>query len=243
MKQIKAFGVAAALLVSTAAHAQSAGDIVAGFGWFHLAPQDSSKPLTVNALGTSVTEAGTGASVDDSDTFGITGTYFFTDHIATTAVFGIPPKFHLSGTGSLAALGQLGSAYEWSPTLLLKYYFNDAQSHFRPYVGAGGSYVWYSGVKLSQAVSSGSFLYSGTYGTALEGTTTAKLSSSFAPVINAGFAYNIDKHWSVDVSLSYMWLSTRATLTTHTAEAGTVTSTTKLKLDPIISFVSIGYRF
>lgn len=243
MRKIRVLGVAAALLASTGAHAQSAGDFVANLGWFHLSPQDSSKPLTVNALGTSVTEAGTGASVDDSDTFGLTGTYFFTDHIATTAVFGIPPKFNLSGTGSLAALGKLGSAYEWSPTLLLKYYFNDAQSHFRPYLGAGGSYVWYSGVKLSQAVSSGSFLYSGTYGTALEGTTTAKLSSSFAPVINAGFTYNIDKHWSVDASLSYMWLSTRATLTTHTAEAGTVTSSTKLKLNPIISFVSIGYRF
>jgi outer membrane protein len=243
MKRVREFGVTAALLLaSTVAQAQSAGDFVADVGWFHLAPQDSSKPLTVNALGTSVTEAGTGATVDDSDTFGLTGTYFFTDHIATTAVFGIPPKFHLTGTGSLAALGQIGSAYEWSPTLLLKYYFNDAQSRFRPYLGAGGSYVWYSGVKLSQAVSSGSFLYSQTYGTALEGTTTAKLSSSFVPVINAGFAYNIDKHWSVDVSLSYMWLSTRATLTTH-SEVGTVTSSTKLKLDPIISFVSIGYRF
>ena len=88
MKQIKVFGVAAALLVSTAAQAQSAGDFVAGFGWFHFSPQDSSKPLTVNALGTSVTETGSGASVDNSDTFGFTATYFFTDHIATTAVFG-----------------------------------------------------------------------------------------------------------------------------------------------------------
>ncbi|SIT38576.1 Outer membrane protein [Paraburkholderia ribeironis] len=240
--KIRGLGIAAALLVSTAAQAQSAGDVVASLGWFHLSPQDSSKPLTVNAVGTSVTETGTGATVSDSDTFGFTATYFFTDHIATTAVFGVPPKFHLTGTGSLAALGEIGSAYEWSPTLLLKYYFNEAQSRFRPYLGAGGSYVWYSGVKLSPAVSSGSFLYSQTYGTALEGTTTAKLSSSFAPVINAGFAYNIDKHWSVDVSLSYMWLSTKATLTTQ-SKLGTVTSSTKLKLDPIISYVSVGYRF
>ncbi|WP_027798048.1 OmpW/AlkL family protein [Paraburkholderia dilworthii] len=242
MKHTRVLALAAALFTGTAAHAQSAGDFVLGAGWFHLAPQDSSKPLAVNALGTSVTKTGTGASVDDSDTFGLTATYFFTDHIATTAVLGIPPKFNLTGTGSLAALGQIGSAYEWSPTLLMKYYFNDPQSRFRPYLGAGASYVWYSGVKLSSAVSSGSFLYSSAYGTALEGTTTAKLGSSFAPVINAGFAYNIDKHWSVDLSLSYMWLSTRATLTTKSA-VGTVTSTTKLKLNPIISFVSIGYRF
>jgi outer membrane protein len=126
--------------------------------------------------------------------------------------------------------------------VLLKYYFGDAQSRLRPFVGAGGAYVWYSGVKLSSATSNGAFLYSSTYGTALEGTTTAKLSSSFAPVVNAGFTYNFDKHWSAGVSLSYMWLSTRATLTTHSS-VGTVTSTSKIKLDPIISFASVGYRF
>ncbi|SAL17389.1 membrane protein [Caballeronia udeis] len=243
--QIRALGVItamAALLISTAAHAQSAGDVVANLGWFHLSPQDSSKPLTVSALGTSTTETGTGASVDNADTFGLTATYFITDHIAATAVLGVPPKFDLSGSGTLSPLGQIGTAYEWSPTLLLKYYFNDAQSRLRPYIGAGGSYVWYSGVKLSPAMSSGSFLYSSTYGTALEGPTTVKLSSSFAPVINAGLSYNINKHWSVDASLSYMWLSTRATLTTQ-SKLGTVTSSPKIKLDPIISFVSIGYRF
>jgi outer membrane protein len=235
-------GVMATLLISMAAHAQSAGDVVVNLGWFHLAPQDSSKPLTVSAFGTSTTETGTGASVDSADTFGLTATYFITDHIAATAVLGAPPKFDLSGSGSLSALGQIGTAYEWSPTLLLKYYFNDAQSRLRPYLGAGGSYVWYSGVKLSSAMSSGSFLYSSSYGTALEGPTTAKLSSSFAPVINAGFSYNLNKHWSVDASLSYMWLSTRATLTTQSS-LGTVTSSTKVKLNPIISFVSVGYRF
>ncbi|MDE1182223.1 OmpW family outer membrane protein [Paraburkholderia sp.] len=241
--KLRGFAVAAATLFSVGAHAQSAGDLVANVGWFHVAPQDSSKPLTVNALGSTVTAAGSGASVESSDTFGLTLTYFITDHFATEAVLGVPPKMHLDGTGTLSSLGEIGSAYEWSPTLLFKYYFNDPQSHFRPYVGAGGSYVWYSGVKLSSAMSSGSFLYSSTYGTALEGTTTAKLSSSFAPVINAGFAWNFDKHWSANVSLSYMWLSTRATLTTHSAVAGTVTSSTKLKVNPIVSFVSVGYRF
>src|SRR5476649_1787718 len=103
---INVMNVMAALLVSTAAHAQSAGDIVANLGWFHLAPQDSSKPLTVSALGTSTTETGTGASVDGADTFGLTATYFITDHIAATAVLGVPPKFNLSGNGTLSSLGQ-----------------------------------------------------------------------------------------------------------------------------------------
>ncbi|QCP52872.1 OmpW family protein [Trinickia violacea] len=242
MKHNRAIGMAAALLAATSAHAQSAGDVVANVGWFHFAPQVSSQPFTINALGASTTSAGSGATVDNADTIGITATYFVTDHIAAEAVFGAPPRFTLSGTGTLAALGQMGSAYEWSPTVLVKYFFNDAQSRFRPFVGAGGSYVWYSGVKLSTAVSSGAFLYSSTYGTALEGATSAKLSNSFAPVVNAGFTYNFDKHWSAGVSVSYMWLSTKATLTTQSS-VGTVTSTSKIKLDPIITFASVGYRF
>ncbi|TKC78950.1 OmpW family protein [Trinickia terrae] len=242
MKHNRAIGMAVALLASTAAHAQSAGEFVTNVGWFHLSPQVSSQPFTINALGASTTSAGSGASVDSADTIGFTAAYFITDHIAAEAVFGVPPKYTLSGAGTLAALGTMGSAYEWSPTLLAKYYFNDAQSHFRPFVGAGAAYVWYSGVKLSSAVSSGAFLYSSTYGTALEGTTTAKLSSSFAPVANAGFVYNFDKHWSAGLSVSYMWLSTRATLTTQSS-VGTVTSTSKIKLNPIVTYASIGYRF
>ncbi|MHB9842110.1 OmpW family outer membrane protein [Paraburkholderia terrae] len=81
-----------------------------------------------------------------------------------------------------------------------------------------------------------------TFGNALEGPTTARLSSSFAPLITAGFSYQISGHWSVDAALAYMWVSTRATLTTQ-SKLGTVTSSTKLKLNPIISFVSVAYKF
>jgi outer membrane protein len=242
MLQKRVFAVAAALTISTAAHAQSAGDFVENVGWLHFALQESSKPLTVNALGSSATVPGSGASIDNADSLGVTSTYFITDHVATTAVLGIPPKFKLTGTGSISSLGQIGSAYEWSPALLLKYFFNDATSNLRPYLGAGVSYVWFTGAKLDPASASGSFLYTPTFGSALTGPTRARLSSSFAPVINAGLTYNITKHWSVDASLAYMWLSTRATLTTQ-SKLGTVTSSTKLKLDPIISFVSVAYKF
>ncbi|MGF6933571.1 outer membrane protein [Paraburkholderia sp. UCT70] len=180
MLQKRIFAVATAVLTCTSAQAQSAGDFVGNLGWFHLAPQDSSEPLTVNALGTSVTAPGTGTSVDNADTVGFAATYFITDHIAAAAVGGIPPKFRLAGTGSLSSLGRAGSAYEWSPTILLKYYFNDATSNLRPYLAAGAAYVWFSGVKLEPAAASGALLYSPTLGSALEGPTSVKLSHSFA---------------------------------------------------------------
>lgn len=233
---------AAAALCVTGAHAQAAGSVVVNAGWMHFAPQESSGPFKIMALGQTTTAPGAGASVSDADTVGFTATYFITDHIAAEGVFGVPPKFNLYGTGTLSPFGKLGSAREWSPTLLLKYYFGSAQSRFRPYLGAGGSYVWFSDEKLNGAMGSGAFLYSNQYGSALTGPTSVKLSSSFAPVVNAGFTYNFTEHWSAAFSVSYMWLKSRATLETQSA-VGTIKSESKIKLDPVVTFLSIGYKF
>ena len=72
--------------------------------------------------------------------------------------------------------------------------------------------------------------------------TSADLSSSLAPVVSAGASYNIDKNWSVGLSVSYIPLKTKADLTT-TTPLGPVHSTTKLTLNPIVSFLSVGYKF
>jgi outer membrane protein len=241
MKQI---GLATLLSISaiTIAHAQSAGNWVLNAGWMHVAPQDSSETLTVNALGSSSAVPGSGASVSNADTFALAASYFVTDHVAVEALLGMPPKLNLSGTGSLSAQGELGSARVWGPALLAQYHLGEPTSRLRGYVGAGISYVWFKSIELNSPIATGQFLASPTLGTSLEGPTSASLSKSFAPVINAGLTYNIDKHWSVDVSASYAWLSTKTALTTHSA-LGTVSSSTKLKIDPIVTFVSVGYRF
>ena len=63
-KQI-ACAAAAALCVGGGvgvAHAQAAGNIVVNAGWMHFAPQDSSGPFKINALGQTMTAPGAGAS-------------------------------------------------------------------------------------------------------------------------------------------------------------------------------------
>ncbi|MGU7774819.1 OmpW/AlkL family protein [Burkholderia sp. MR1-5-21] len=225
-----------------AAHAQSAGQWMFNAGWMHLAPQDSSQPLTVSALGHSAAIAGSGAGVADVDTAALTGTYFLTDHVAVETILGIPPKLHLSGTGTIASVGELGTARAWSPAILAQYHFGEPSARFRPYVGAGAAYVWFRSVELSSKVATGEFLASPTLGTRLEGPTSVSLSKSFAPIVNAGLTWNLDSHWSVGVSISYVWLSTKATLTTR-APVGTVTSTANVTINPVTSFVSVGYRF
>lgn len=233
LPKLAALSVLAAFAVP--AMAQQAGDNVVNAGWAHIAPQDSSELLKIN--GNAVPN--TGAGVSNTDTLILQFTHFFTDNFAVTADMGIPPKFKLNGEGNLQGVGQIGTAKQWSPALLAKYYFGDANSKFRPYVGAGAAYVWYSDVKLNDK-----FTQTLSLATARNTTshTSADLSSSLVPVANIGMAYNFDKNWSANFSLSYVKLKTKADLTTQTP-AGPVHSTTKLTLDPFVTVLTVGYRF
>ncbi len=244
----------AMLTASGAAFAQQAGDNVVNLGWFHLAPQVSSDPLSVTGSNVPGLQqlanshlGGTGAQVDNADTVGITFAHFFTDNIAVEAVFGVPPKFRLYGQGAIALPGNgaLASVKQWSPALLLKYYFGQANDKWRPFVGIGASYFWYSNIELTpgfQAMAGHALTLNGT------GTTTAQLTNSWAPVFNAGINYNMDKHWTLAFSVSYIPVSTTAKLTTTgtnglTGQPITTTSEAKVKLNPWVTFLSLGYRF
>jgi outer membrane protein len=228
-------------VASGSAMAQSAGDWVVGAGWFHLAPRDSSKPLTVTAPVQS-TLLGSGAGVSNSDTLGLSALYFFDSHWAVEGVFGIPPKFKLNGEGTLSQVGQLGEARQWSPTILGKYFFNEGSDAFRPFVGLGAAYVWYSNIRLTSSLQGA--LASQFHTSPFSVNTTAKLDSSFAPVLNAGVAYRIDKHWGVSFSVSYIPLKTKARLTTTTITGLPVAnSEASIKVNPIVTYLAATYRF
>lgn len=233
---------AAATLGAGAASAQEAGSMIVGAGWMGFYPQDKSKPLTRTSPQPAEIP-GSGSSVSNAHTLGLSFTYYFDPQWAVEAVIGIPPKFKLDGEGTLSGIGQLGEARQYSPTLLARYTFLDNTSRIRPYVAAGGTYVWYGDVKLTSGLQ-------GALGSAVAqapGTThtTAKLDSKFAPVLNAGAFYTIDRHWSVSLSLSYVKLKTTAKLSTKrnadNQQIGTFES--RLTLDPIVSFLALNYRF
>ena len=228
-------------LASGNALAQKAGDWVAGAGWYHLSPQDSSKPLTVTAP-VRRELAGSGARVSDSDTLGLNLIYFIDSNWAVEGVFGVPPKFKLHGTGTLDRVGELGEARQWSPAILAKYYFNEGTAAFRPFVGVGATYVWYSDVKLTSNLQGA--LASQFRQSPFSVNTTAKLDSKFAPVINVGAAYQFDKHWGISFSVSYIPLKTKAKLTTTSITGLPVAnSEASIKLNPIVTSLVATYRF
>ena len=238
LPKIAAVSVAAAF--AAPAMAQTAGSNVFNVGWFHFTPQDSSDPLRI--VNPPVTIAGSGATISNADTLGLAFSHFFTDNFVLTADMGVPPTFHLNGTGTLESVGELGKAKQWSPALVAKWYFGDGNSKFRPFVGAGVSYVWYSDIELTnqfqRAISAR--LTGGAITTARS---SADLSSSWAPILNAGAVYNIDKNWSIGLSVSYLSLKTDADITTTLPSGAQVRSATSLTINPIVTFLSVGYTF
>lgn len=232
---------AMAFACASAAQAQSAGSFILSTGWFHLSPQDSSSEIQVVSRGGSPVNQSipnTGSAVDDSDTIGFTATYFVTDNIAVEGVMGVPPSFDIDGTGVLAPYGKLGSAKQWSPTLLLKYYFLQAQSRLRPYLGVGVSRVWFS----DAAITNDQFLANPLIG----GPTSVDIKAKWVPVFNGGFTFQVTDHWYAGLSISYLPLKTTATLTSTSATpVGNLTSVSKadIKLNPIVTFINVGYRF
>ncbi len=209
-------------------------------GWFHIAPQSGSQPIRETnfaGLPVNIELPGSAASLNDADTLGFTAGYFLTEHIAAEFVLGAPPKFDLDGAASLSQFGKLGEARQWSPTLLLKYYFNLRQSKLRPYLGIGVSRIWFTDAKITNGEFEQDILH---------GPTSVYTNSAWAPVFNAGLNYNITNHWFASASLSYLPFSVTAKLrTTASSQFGplVVQSQTRIKVNSIVSYVSVGYRF
>lgn len=247
--KLKHLALAAALLAASGgAFAQKAGDDVVSLGWFHSSPQSSSDPLHASksnapGLANLVNRllGSNGLQADDTDTAGLTFAHFFTDNIAAEAAVGVPPKLRLYGSGNLALPGggPLITAKQWSPALLMKYYFGQPADSWRPFLGIGASYFYYKDVEPTSSLQTLASL--GLTG-GLGGHTSAKLSNSWAPVFNLGVNFNMDKHWMLALSVSYIPVSTTVNLTT-TRGPITTYSETKVKLNPVVSSVSLGYRF
>ncbi|MGO4327742.1 OmpW family protein [Cupriavidus sp. 2TAF22] len=231
-----------AMLIAGAAQAQSAGSNVLSLGWFRVMPNSSADPLTVdsvNGFPVGQPKPGTGAEIQSADTVGISLEHYFTDNIGVDFVFGIPPKHDVAGEGSFAKYGMLGSVKQWSPAVLVKYHFLDAKSKFRPYIGIGVNYTWFTG----ETITNQTFVKS-EFGP--NATMSASAKSSWNPVFNVGANYAVTDNWFVGISVSYVPLSTTASFTAQNAGAAgnqTVQSHTKIKIDPVVTFLNVGYRF
>lgn len=221
----------ALLFASSAAMAQKAGDTILGLGVAAIIPRESLGPL--QSVGPAAplfnaATAGATASIDPVATVSFSVFHMFTDHLAAELSLGIPPKFTVDVQLRSGSHPGAATAHELTPALVGKYLFRTPADRWRPYLGLGFTYATFTDVTANK---------SDPLVASLAGT-SASLGSSWAAVYNAGVIYNIDERWSVNTSLSYIPLKTKATF----VGTGTTTSGT-LTLNPVDLVIRVGYKF
>jgi outer membrane protein len=208
-------------------------------GWLHVAPQGNATPLTVESVGGIAVNrevSGSGAHATSTDTVGITTEYYITDNIGAAMLFGLPLKVDLVGEGTLAKYGNLGTTRPMPPALVFRYHLFSAAAKFRPFVGLGVNYTWFTQVHPTN-----SEFITDSFGPG--GSARATLSSSWNPVFELGANYSISKHWSVGAALNYIPVRAKLTLYGQTAAGTQIVSKSTLRLYPLSAFLNVAYTF
>jgi len=111
----------------------------------------------------------------------------------------------------------LGKVSVLPPTITVQYHFADLGA-FKPYVGAGINVTWFYNNDLK-----------------LANKPLDLDKSSVGAALQAGMDYEFQKNWFFNLDYKYIWMST------DVAAGGT--TLTKLKLNPSVFGIGIGYRF
>lgn len=264
-----------AALLATPAWAQRAGDVLIEAGWLHSIPQaDNGAPrntLRPNPLfpllgvQSEFRSEGIDIDADTLNTFALVGQYFLTADWSVRLVVGYPPKGSIDGSGTVRATGPLGtvlridlsepqfnpigSARQWVPALMLAYHFRPSDAAWRPYLGAGLSYAFFSEVELNDTLEDETRRRFGVplaLSAGIPGPTrlTSEVESTLAPAVGAGVRWHLDETWSLSAGIDFIALETDAVvrlLASDGTELGR--SRTRLRFDPVNITLLAGYRF
>lgn len=161
----------------------------------------------------------------------------------------------------LAREDSTASARAWTPAIELQYQFGKTGvNKFRPYIGAGLMYAYFNDIELNKGVESDLVtaghmiqnIHDGKAGAALERQTSSAnprvnvdATDAFAPIVSAGLTYDFKPNWFATASVSYAKLNNEATIDVIDSNTGKqlINAKTKIDIDPLISYLGVGYRF
>ncbi|EPG39621.1 OmpW/AlkL family protein [Acinetobacter colistiniresistens] len=153
------------------------------------------------------------------------------------------------------------SARAWLPAVELHYQFGKSGvNKFRPYVGAGVMYAYFNDLKMNSGIESDLIkaghmiqnIHDGKAGAALDGKTSSadpivklKATDTFAPIVTLGATYDFNPNWFAVGSVSYSKMNNEAKISVTDRNTGKelIKANTKIDIDPLITYVGVGYRF
>lgn len=192
-------------------YAHQAGDFLVRAGAINVSPnEDSSKVLGIGEF-----------EVDDAWALGLNFTYMATDNIGIELLAATPFEHDISVDG----LGKVGDTKQLPPTLMLQYYFGDAQSTWRPYVGAGINFTNFFDSDLNQGAKD-------------RGLSNLSLDNSVGWAVHAGMDYMLDDKWFVNAQVWYADIETDAVF-----YAGGERQKYSIDIDPVVYMIGVGYTF
>jgi outer membrane protein len=162
-----------------------------------------------------------GFSVSNNTQLGLTFDYMVTDNIGIELLAATPFRHRvgLGPTGDLATVRQL------PPTLMAQWYFGDAKSKVRPYVGAGINYTTFFDADFNQTGKDA-------------GLSDLSVKDSWGAAGQVGLDYMVNENWLLNMSVWYMDIDTEVKF-----KAGGEEQNIKTRIDPWVFMFSAGYRF
>ncbi len=208
-----ALGALATVLALTLAAAPAAAQVTAKVG--PLRYDTNAKTTGVTGIGI---PPGADAEVGDADTLVLTLEYALTPKWGVELVLGVPPKIKATASGSVAFLGEVLTARNMSPTLLLTYHFGDSGAKLRPYVGLGVNYTKFTDISTP-------------YGWDVQ------MSDSTGVAAHAGLDYALGKNWGLWASLGMADVKTKLVAT------GATVLQTEIDFRPRTYSAGLFYKF
>lgn len=204
--------IAATLLAagfSASVSAHQAGDIIVRAGAVVVAPNESSDDV-----------AGNGEfQISNNTQLGLNFGYMLTDNFGVELLAATPFSHDVSLGGN-----KIAETKHLPPTLVAQYYFGNAQSALRPYVGVGVNYTNFFDNEFTNDL-----------GGAL---TDLSMSTSWGLAAQVGLDYQVNKNWLVNASVWYAQISSDVKFK---LAGDTVVIDTDI--NPWVYMVSVGYTF
>ena len=177
--------------------------------------QPHAKTSGITGLGV---PAGADATIDSATTALFTYEREIAPNLGLELVLGLPPTVKARASGSVPFLGEVLSAKNVAPTLLLNYHFGTAGNPLRPYLGVGVNYTRFTGATTP-------------YGWQVS------LSDSWGLAAQAGVDVALGKQWGLFASIG------AAQVKSNLVAVGASVLRSSIDFRPITYAAGVAYKF